>query len=302
MPIRLLNFKLILNKMRFVFLLFTGFVLLGCDVGTTEKKPQKETVTSQVTPSLKLFADTLKRLNSNTPTVLDSAVRLYDVTAPVDSSGADSAAVLLLNFVQKIVAKRNDSLQNDGADYLPLLEPSDSSLTEKQKAISSELHKAKLKPVGDGEGGIYLVPAYETVLPVVKAKTSTPVDNYLDLIAKEDTMPSFLDAGLAIEITELVDRLILSENLLAQKLPESFATDASRLNRFYTNNLIRGADNSPALEDNELTLTEQFRQGYDYLLTKYPESKAAAKINVWTAVIKSGDKKKVDDYLKLLND
>jgi hypothetical protein len=160
-----------------------------------------------------------------------------------------------------------------------------------------------LKPVGDGEGGVYLVPAYETVLPVIKNKTSAPVDNYLDLVAKEDTTPAFLDAGLAIEITELADRLILTETLLTQKLPGRFAAEADRLNRFYTAGLIRGSDNSPSMEDNNgLMLTEQFRQGYDYLLTKYPQSKAAAKINVWTAVVKSADKKKIDDYLKLLND
>lgn len=289
--------------MKLIFLFIVSWALLGCEVGTTAKKPQQNTGTRQAAPSLALFADTLKRLNSESTGALDSAVRLYDVVAPADSSGADSAAVLLLHFVQTVASKRNDSLQNVGANYSFLLNPSDEALTERQKAIGSELHKAKLKPVGDGEGGVILVPAYETVLPVVKAKTSSPVDSYLDLVAKEDTTPAFLDAGLAIEITALVDRLVTTENLLTEKLPGRFAVDVTRLNRFYTANLIRGSDNSPSLEDNNgLVLTEQFHQGYNYLLTKYPQSKAAAKVNVWTVVVKSGDRRKIDDYLKLLDD
>lgn len=288
--------------MKLVFLYLMVSLCLGCALNDDNKKPQQETKAQETRPSLSSFTDTLKHLHTDNSSVLDSAIRLYDILVPADSSAADSAAATLMAFVQNIVAKRNDSLQNDTTDYFPLLDPANNTLTENQKALSSELHKAKLKPVGDGEGGIYIVPAYETMLPVIKAKTSAPVDSYLDLVAKEDTMSTFLDAGLAIGITELVDRLITTEILLTQKLPKSFAEEMTRLNRFYMNSLVRGSDNSPALEDNGITLTEQFRQGYDYLLTKYPQSKAAAKINVWSAVIKSGDKKKIDDYLRLMNE
>lgn len=283
------------------FLLFC-LTLFACHFGDTTKNTGKETPVKQVTPSLSIFADTVKKLSPIIIGALDSAVHLYDVLAPADSIGADSAAALLITFAQQVVAKQNDRLQNDGIDYSPLLNPSNNNLTEQQKAISSALHEAKLKLVGDGEGGVTIVPAYETILPTIKAKTSAPVDSYLDLIAKEDTTPVFLDAGLAIEITALVDRLIVSENLLLQKLPKRFAVETARLNLFYTNALIRGSDNSPSLEDDGITLTEAFRQGYEYLLTKYPQRTATAKINVWTAVIKSADKRKINDYLKLQNE
>ena len=284
------------------FLLPVVLFCFSCATKDRSKKPQQEPTAYEIRPSLSLFTDTLKHLDNSKRSILDSALRLYDILAPADSSEADSAAAALMNFVGQVVTKQNESLQNDTTGYFALLNPANGQLTDKQKALASELHEAKLKLVGDGEGGINIVPAYGTILPVVKAKSSAAVDNYLDLVAKEDTTPTFLDAGLAIEITELADRLITTENLLNQKLPKSFAVEAARLNKFYTNSLIRGADNSPALEDDGITLTEQFRQGYDYLLTKYPQSKAAAKINVWTAVIKSADKKKIDDYLKLLNE
>jgi len=197
-----------------------------------------------------------------------------------------------------VVKNQNDRLQRDSIDYLAMLDPSKANLSEKQKAFLSDLHEKKLKMTSDGEGGVYLVPLYETILPVVKGKTTRAVDNYLDLVAKEDTTPTFLDAGLAIEMPELVDRLVVSEQLLSSPLPRSFVVDAARLNRFYTNALINGADNSAAIDYNSTRLNDEFKKGYDYLLAKYPATKAAAKINVWLAVVASGDKRKMDDFRK----
>lgn len=288
--------------MKLIFFFFSCLALAYCTSGDTSQKPQANPTERQLKPSLGLFIDTLKSLNPEAPAVLDSAVRLYDLLAPADSTGADSAASTLMAFVQAVTEIQNNQLAKDTTNYLPLLDVATTDLTDKQKALSSDLHKAKLKLVGDGEGGVYVTPAYETILPTVKAKTSSALDDCLDLTAKEDTMPSFLDAGLAVEVTELVDLLVKSENLVAQSLPRRFANEAARLNRFYTRALIRGSDNSPALEDDGITLTESFRQGYDYLLTKYPQSKASARLNVWTAVVKSGDKRKIEDYLKLLDD
>lgn len=274
------------------------FALLGCASGDSASKQPNMPPAKTDTLTVAAFTDTLQKLNKALPTAIDSAVHLYDMRAPNDSTGADTAAAALFWTIQDVTKSQNDHLQSDSIDSFAMLEPSKSNLSEKQKAFLSDLHKKKLKLIGDGEGGSYLVPLYETILPVIKAKTTRPVDSYLDLVAKEDTTPTFLDAGLAIEMPELVDRLVLSEQLLSAPLPRSFAADAARLNRFYTNALVNGADNSMAIGDNSTSLNDEFKKGYDYLLAKYPSTKAAAKINVWLAVVASGDKKKMDDFRK----
>lgn len=286
-----------MKSLLFVSLCFTLFSCSNCNP-VVQPKEEKEHLAREVKPSLAAFTDTLKKLHREAPATIDHAVRLYGMLAPYDSTGADSAAAALMGFVNEVVARENERLLHDTIKYTALLNPSDSSLTDKQKALSSELRQNKLKPVGDGEGGVYLVPFYETILPGIKDKTSAPVDNYLDLTAKEDTTPVFRDAGLAIEMPELADRLVLSEQLQSQKLPGRFAADVARLNRFYTNALINGADNSPAIEYNSTTLNDEFKKGYDYLVAKYPSTKAAAKVNVWMAVVASGDKRKLDDFRK----
>jgi hypothetical protein len=286
-----------MKSLLFVLFCFTLFSCSNCNP-VVQPKEEKAHLAREVKPSLAAFTDTLKKLHREAPATIDHAVRLYGLLAPYDSTGADSAAAALMGFVEEVVARENERLLHDTTNYTALLHPSDSNLTEKQKAVSSEMRQNKLKPVSDGEGGVYLVPFYETILPGIKDKTSAPLDNYLDLAAKEDTTPVFRDAGLAIEMPELADRLVLSEHLLAQKLPRRFEAAVARLNRFYTNALINGADNSPAIEYNSTTLNEEFKKGYDYLLAKYPSTKAAAKVNVWMAVVASGDKRKMDDFRK----
>jgi hypothetical protein len=202
--------------------------------------------------------------------------------------------------VNGVVKNANDSLSRVSMEMAALLNPAGNTLSEKQKAIKTNLHANRMKLVSDGEGGAYVVPAYETILPTIKAKTSTAVDDFLDLAAKEDTTPVFRDAGIAIDMTELIDRLVKSEQLTDESLPKQLAAEAARLNQFYTNALINGADNSPALAFESTTLNEEFRKGYDYLLAKYPSSKAAAKINVWQTVVASGDRKKIEDFRRTI--
>jgi ABC-type branched-subunit amino acid transport system substrate-binding protein len=289
--------------MKPILFLFFCVILFNAIACKEANQPKAETVQTVNTPkpSLAAFTDTLEKLKLAAPDSISRALRLYSVLAPYDSTGADSAAAALMQYVRQAVEKADKALMNDTVDLSPLLDPTGINLPEKLKALDTRLHATHLKPVSDGEGGVYLTPDYGTILPTIQAKTSQPVDDYLNLAAKEDTSATFKDAGLSIEMPELVDRLIASEQLLTQKLPTSFSADVKRLNTFYTNALIRGADNSPALDQNTTTLTDEFQKGYDYLLAKYPSSKAAAKINVWIAVVKSGDKRKIDDYLKLLD-
>src|ERR671926_129750 len=124
----------------FLFVFFCP-ALFSCASGDTGKKPQKDQPAQQHTPSLALFTDTLKQLDKNAPAIIDSAVRLYDVLAPNDSTGADSAAASLMGFVQEVIAKQNDRLQHDTTDYSPLLDPANTNLADKQKALNSDLHK-----------------------------------------------------------------------------------------------------------------------------------------------------------------
>lgn len=280
----------------------SGFVLFCCIAcnPAIQPKDEIEKANRTIEPSLAVYTDTLAKLPKDAPGTIEHALRLYETIAPHDSTGADSAASALALFINDIIRKENERLLKDSSDFSVLLDPVNNTLTDQQKTMKSNLHTNRLKLVSDGEGSVYIVPMYETILASIKPKTSAPVDAYFDLQAKEDTSPVFLDAGLAIELPELVDRLVISEGLMNQKLPKQFLTEVTRLNGYYTNALVAGADNSPSIAYETKTLSEEFKKGYDYLLAKYPSTKAAAKINVWLAVAASGDQRKIDDYRRTM--
>lgn len=284
--------------MKNIIIVFTGLVLFCCTACNPAIQPKEEIerLNRVVEPSLAIYTDTLTKLPKEAPGTIEHALRLYEAIAPHDSTGADSAASALFLFIKEVVEKENNNLLKDSSDYSILLDPVNNNLTDRQKAVKTSLHTNRLKLVSDGEGSVYIVPMYETILPSVIPKTTSPVDAYFDLQAKEDTSPVFLDAGLAIELPELVDRLVAAEGLMNQKLPVYFLTEVTRLNNYYTNALVAGADNSPSIAYETNALNEDFKKGYDYLLAKYPSTKAAAKINVWLAVVASGDQRKIEDY------
>lgn len=279
---------------------FLLLLLTSCESGTQPATQPKIPAPEKVY-TITDFTDTLARQNKGTPGTIENALQLYNTIIPLDSTVADSAASALVLFINSVVSTKNDSLFKSPGyqDLLP--NPAAGNLTEQQKAVYSALHANRLKLVHDGEGGMYFVPLFEMILPGIKDKTSAPVDDYLDLKAKEDTTPTLLDAGLAIETEDLADRLTTSEQLLAQQLPLHFKTVATNLNRFYTRAFILGSDNSPSLNRETFFLSEPFKNGYTYLLAKYPSTKAAATVKEWMAVVASGDRKKVEEFKNAFN-
>lgn len=276
---------------------FLLLMLTACESGTQPALQPKEPAPEKVY-TLADFTDTLKKQNLLSPAAIENALQLYSTLVPPDSIAADSAASALLQFINAVVAAKNDSLSRQVNAPHAFPGTASGHFTGQQKTALSALHANRLKAVSDGEGGLYLVPLYEVILPGIKERTTAAVDTYLDLVAKEDTTPTFLDAGLAVEIETLADRLATSEQLLGQRLPNSFKSNAGQLNRFYTRAFVMGPDNSPSLAYNTTNLNENYKNGYAYFLAKYPSSRAAATVKAWMDVVATGDQRKVQEFRK----
>lgn len=279
------------------YLIFLGLVVCACNSSSTDKKSTTDNQPQSTRQeSLEPFADSLVRLDKFAPESLNKAAGYYANFVPADSSLADSAAVLFLQHLSSVVDTVNQSLFQDTTDYSNLVYNNNPNVPEKQKAFQQRLQANHINLQGDGEGGVYAVADYDWVNSVLQPKTSGAVDQYLSLVSKEEKAPTLLDAGLAIEITDLVDRLISSEELAKRNLPGRFSEHAAQLNQFYTNTLLFGSDNSPALDYNSIALTDEFKKGYDYLLSTYPASGAAKLVSEWQEVIKSKSNKKVQEW------
>jgi|GEM_PF-5924992 len=274
------------------------FFLVACN--SSDKKPgttlpKNETANPQ---SLEMFADSMVRLNQYAPESISKAADYYQQLVPTDSAMADSAAVMFFRLVRSVMDSANEKIYRDTTDYFDLVYNESPNAPEKQKKFRDQLKSQHMLMQGDGEGGVYLIPDYDWINNILQPKTSAVVDRYLALLARDEKSPAMLDAGLAIEINELVDRLITSEKLQQEKLPVTFVDHVNSLNRFFLATLLFGSDNSPALEYEKLELTEQFESGYKYLLSAYPASTAAKTVTQWQNVVKAKNQKKVEEWRK----
>lgn len=282
---------------RILAILFFAALLVACNSATNETK--KDTGQPGVTPatpppSLEPFADSLVRLDEYAEETIEKAAGYYQRLVPADTVLADSAAVLLLGRMRRVVDSLNEKMYRDTADYFNLAY-GEEPLSEKEKAFKRRLASHHLRIHGDGEGGALILLDYDWLNGIVQPKTSTAADEYLSLLAAEESNPALLDAGLAIGMNELVQRVITSEQLMDKSLPHAFAQNNTQRNKFYTDVLLVGSSNSPSVEDEaKLTLVPEVKQAYENLLRNYPSSKAAQHVKDWMVTLKAKDRKKIE--------
>lgn len=274
---------------------FSILVLLSACNSTPDTRNGNNNVLPQPTASLEQFSDSLVRLNSFAPTGIEKSAMYFEDLVPADSTLADSAAVILLQYMRRIVDTVDAKLYKDTANYFNLAYGGGEPLSEKEKQYQQYLASHHLNLQGDGEGGVLVVLDYDWVNAIVQPKTSAAVDAYLMLLGEEKRAPALLDAGLAIDMKDLISRLLSSEKLISEKLPRPFSEDIALKNRFYTNALLLGSDNTPSIDYNYIILTPEFKEAYTYLLEAYPSSKAAQKVKEWMAIVKRKDKRKIDE-------
>ncbi len=280
--------------MRYLLSTFLLLIFVAC---TNSDKPASMPTadTSAASPTgnpstMQAFADSMATLSKIEPASINQAVAYFSRLVPADSSLADSAAVALLTLVNQVVDTVNGRLMTDTSDYVRLIYASGPPPTAAQKAFQQRLKESHIRLQGDGEGGVVAEPDYGWIRTAVQSKTSSAVDDYMALLQRETINPTLLDAGIAIEMRDLVERAIAAEGLQPKNLPATFAESLADYNRFYTNTVLYGSDNSPALEnETTLVLTPDFRQGYDYVLGTYPASNLAKRIREWTAVLNTKD-------------
>lgn len=277
----------------YIFLITFSFFLYACNnTSGYESTDGKEAAPKTLEP----FADSLVRLDKFSLESIETAAGYFQRLVPADSALADSAAAMFLRHVSGVVDTTNQKTFQDTTDYSELVYNESTNVPDAQKRFKQNLERNHVILQADGEGGVYAVADYSWINNILQPKTSAAVDAYLSLIAKEEKTPTLVDAALAVEASELADRLVTAESLLKQRLPKSFAEDIASRNKFYTATLLFGSDNGPAMEFDTIALVEEFKIGYNYLAEKYPSSQAAQLVKEWQAIVAAKDSKKIEQW------
>ncbi|MES2883079.1 MAG: hypothetical protein V4676_13090 [Bacteroidota bacterium] len=243
------------------------------------------------------FDDSLAALNKTEMGNLTVAVNHFEESIDNDKEG-DAALPQLLQYITASLDTLNDGLAKSSSEYIALVNDSIKNPTPKQLALVKNMTGHHTQLQNDGEGGIYLEYDYAWLLKEIGGDLSEPVREYLGVTAAEVSMPLSSDGAIVLPLQTLADRILTTEKLQTQQLPTTFSSDIKKVNTYYTNALLFGADNTPSLLRGTSKIAPLFDQAYNYVVSKSPQSAIAAKIGEWRKVIATGAKGEIDKFMK----
>lgn len=243
------------------------------------------------------FDDSLATLNKTEMGNLTVAVNHFEESVDNDKEG-DAALPQLLQYITASLDTLNDGLSNNSAEYISLMTDSIKTPTAKQMALVKNMAAHHTQLQNDGEGGIYLEYDYAWLLKKIGGDLSDPVKEYLGVTAAEASLPLSSDGAIVLPLQTLVDRILTTEKLQGQQLPATFSNDIKKVNTYYTNALLFGADNTPSLLRGTTKLAPQFDAAYTNVVSRNPQSAIAAKIGEWRKVVATGTRSEIEKFKK----
>lgn len=279
--------------MKQIFVLLAAVVIVACN--SADKKEGGAT-TTETTKATRNFTEELAKLDKTQMANLTKAVELYKEEVESEKDG-DQSLPMLMQYITSSLDTLNDGLAANSAEYASLVIDSVTKPSPKQMALVKDMMAHHTQLQSDGEGGIYLEYDYNWLMKTISDEVSAPVRTYLQVTAMEASQPFSKDAAIVIPPQALADRALITEQVATQQLPGTFAEDIKRVNTVYTNALLFGTDNTPSLTPGTTRWVPAFAQVYQYVLTKSPQSALANKIKQWQAVVASGNRKQVDEYI-----
>lgn len=279
--------------MKHLFVLLAAVTMLACN---NDDKKANSATSAEPTKATRNFTEELAKLDKAHMANLTKAVELYKEEVNSEKDG-DQALPVLMQYITFSLDTLNDALAANSAEYASLVVDSVTKPTPKQLSLVKDMMTHHTQLQSDGEGGIYLEYDYNWLMKTISDEVSAPVRTYLQVTAMEASQPFSKDAAIVIPPQALADRALVTEQVAAQPLPGNFSNDIKEVNAIYIKALLFGTDNTPSLIRGTTNWVPAFAQVYQYVLTKSPQSALANKIKQWQAVVASGNRKQVDEYI-----
>lgn len=280
-------------------------LLLGCEQrqqtapAQTEATPQTETTPQRpsVASPVAAYRQFLAQLDSS---------RLENVTAAADkfkelfqgppATVADSGYVLFDGFYEELTNKVNELHYEDETDYSPLVLELKEPIPKKLKDFNDRLIANGFQ-VARTEGYTYFKQDRDFVAKHFYSFISPTLKEFLVQVNKENKEGFTEDAGLTIAPTQLAGRVLWWESFI-KKNPGFIllkAAEAERKGYLYT--LFEGMDNSPVLSYDTYRLDPYYKEAYQYLQIKAPNSEANQLIKPYFVALQSQDTSKANNLL-----
>ena len=126
-----------------------------------------------------------------------------------------------------------------------------------------------------GEGMIYPIVDWNKLGAFFVNRVTPPMKNYIEQSITEQKELMWDDGGLIIPVERIADRAAWWEQFNKSNPYFVRSEETQNHQRGMLSALIWGADNTPAFNYEDQTLTEEFKKAWAYTLQKYPGTETA---------------------------
>jgi hypothetical protein len=214
----------------------------------------------------------------------------------------DSAFVIFNGFYESLDRNLNEKHQKDTTNYDPLVYVYEKG---KEPVIPQKLtdYNRKLKDngyeVAMDEGMTFILQDRDFISTNLYPFISNSLREYLTQLNKENKEGFATDGGLIISPTQLAKRIIWFENFMTANPNFIFSAKCLETKTGYLSILLTGMDNTPLYDDYETKkLSQYYADGYQYLLSKYPNSQTTKIVQPYFLALKKGQTARAEDLLK----
>ncbi len=251
------------------------------------------------------FYTYLDKLNSKQLTNASVAQKEFsEKILPLNTASADAGFFALTNYMNRVAM--------DNSAFLEKVEFTDSDAEGIWKHTLDHNKYAQTKKIAEQGFRCATVEGYnfpEVDWTALKnkfaTKLSSTTQSYVNQTIVENDNPAFEDGGFIIPIDEIGNRAIFWEEFNKAN-PNYFQNEWAKSNqRNLTNDLIMGANNTPAFDYETQKMNEEFEKAITKIIKNHPNTQTANKLGEFYELVKKEGKKRtpaIEAYLKKLEE
>ena len=276
---------------RFVYWFILACLILVSCAPTESKKGQGML-------DLKGYAQKLAELDPQVAEASGEALAIFENEFDKqDPSQNDLAFEIFRNFQFKVVEGVNNLVFSDDelADDLVRMaynqggEIAQATLDFNQKLVDNGLLVSAV------EGSPFIDTNPEVVNPIFLKHLTKPAQGYHELMGIETLEPMSSDGGIIIPISELAERMMSWEKLLAEHSEFQLRKEAQYAYNSYLFFLIAGMDNTPPYDYETGKLNPEHITVYQSIIEKHPNSKSAESLKPLVDMLAKNDYKRTEE-------
>jgi hypothetical protein len=265
--------------------------------GKTSEQPDLQAISK-----FYVFLDGLDSKQLNNATVAQK--EFSDKIMPLNTASNDAGFFALTNYMNRVAM--------DNSALLEKVEFTDADAEGIWKHTLDHNKYAQTKKIAEQGFRCATVEGYNfpevnwTFLKNKLGSKLSPVSqSYVNQTIVENDNPAFEDGGFIIPIDEIGNRAIFWEEFNKTN-PDYFQNEWAKANqRNLTNDLIMGANNTPAFDYETQKMNEEFEKAITKVIKDHPNTQTANKLSEFYELVKKEGKKRtpvIEAYIKKLDE